>query len=186
MTDPTTPARGDPLDVALGRNIRIRRKSLGLSQSALASAVGLTFQQVQKYESGANRVSFSKLVEISKALNCRIAYLIEGLEDGEAPGPVLEGENDLLSTTGAVELLQLYAKINGPRLRRALISVSLALSSSTEPDTGPDSASGHAGAGAYDQPGGRRPLPSPNRPTDVISGSRCLIPRTDPGSDTSC
>eukprot|EP01033_Poteriospumella_lacustris_P022285 gene22285-16716_t len=69
MTDPTTPARGDPLDVALGRNIRIRRKSLGLSQSALASAVGLTFQQVQKYESGANRVSFFKLVEISTALN---------------------------------------------------------------------------------------------------------------------
>ena len=126
------------MDVALGRNIRIRRKSLGLSQSTLASAVGLTFQQVQKYESGANRVSFSKLVEISKALNCRVAYLIEGLDGGEAPPPVPEGENDLLSTTGALELLELYAQIHSPRLRRALIAVSGALSSSAEPDAGPD------------------------------------------------
>ena len=139
MTDPSMPARGDPLDVALGRNIRIRRKSLGLSQSALASAVGLTFQQVQKYESGANRVSFSKLVEIAKGLNCRIADLIEGLVDGDQTAPVSDGEADLLSTTGAVELLQLYAKIHSPRLRRALINLSSALSSFAEPDAGSNS-----------------------------------------------
>jgi len=84
MTVPSTASGRDPLDAALGRNIRIRRKSLGLSQSALAAAVGLTFQQVQKYESGANRVSFSKLAEIAKALNCRIADLIEGLDGGES------------------------------------------------------------------------------------------------------
>ena len=134
MTVPSVAPGRDPLDAALGRNIRIRRRSLGLSQSALAAAVGLTFQQIQKYESGANRVSFSKLAEIAKALNCRISYLIKGLDGDETPTPVPEGQNDLLSTTGALELLELYAKINGPRLRRALINLSIALSPSGEED----------------------------------------------------
>ena len=60
MIDRAETAHPDPLDVALGRNIRTRRKSLGLTQAGLGDAVGLTFQQIQKYERGTNRVSFSK------------------------------------------------------------------------------------------------------------------------------
>jgi len=69
-----------PLDVALGRQIRRRRKELGISQQDLAGRLGITFQQVQKYECGANRVSFSRLVEIAQALNCTVMYIVGDLD----------------------------------------------------------------------------------------------------------
>ncbi len=116
-----------PLDIALGRNIRLRRKSLGMSQSALGEAVGLTFQQVQKYERGKNRVSFSKLAGIATALQCKISDLIEGLEDGEDTSDGHE-KSTLLGETGALELLQTYAAVKSPRLRRAIISLAKGLS----------------------------------------------------------
>ena len=62
------------LDIALGNRIRQRRKGLGVSQTTLAEAIGLTFQQVQKYERGFNRVSFSRLVDIAHALDCSRAF----------------------------------------------------------------------------------------------------------------
>ena len=130
---PTT--RGEsaphPLDIALGRNIRLRRKSLGMSQSALGEAVGLTFQQVQKYERGKNRVSFSKLAGIATALQCRIADLIDGLEDGGDAEPG-DDRAALLGETGALELLQTYASVKSPRLRRAIISLAKGLSDQPE------------------------------------------------------
>ena len=136
MTDLSQSDGPDPLDMALGRNIRVRRKSLGLSQSALGAAVGLTFQQIQKYESGANRVSFSKLVDISKALTCRVSELIENAEDGQSSATI-QDEGDLLATTGALELLQDYSRIREPRLRQALIKVASSLSSpdAAEPES---------------------------------------------------
>ena len=120
-----------PLDISLGRNIRLRRKSLGMSQSALGEAVGLTFQQVQKYERGKNRVSFSKLAGIATALQCRIADLIEGLEDGSDNDPN-DNRAALLGETGALELLQTYAAVKSPRLRRAIISLAKGLSDQPE------------------------------------------------------
>ena len=68
----------DALDIALGQHIRARRRDLHLSQQVLAARVGLTFQQVQKYEKGVNRVSFSRLVAISRALECSVGDLIKG------------------------------------------------------------------------------------------------------------
>ena len=102
-----------------------------MSQSALGEAVGLTFQQVQKYERGKNRVSFSKLAGIATALQCRISDLIEGLEDGTDTDP---GDNRaaLLGETGALELLQTYASVKSPRLRRAIISLAKGLSDQPE------------------------------------------------------
>src|SRR6201985_236231 len=76
------------LDVALGLRIRQRRKSLGVSQTALADSIGLTFQQIQKYERGFNRVSFSRLVDIAHALNCRVIDLIGDLDDASIPSPL--------------------------------------------------------------------------------------------------
>ena len=115
MIEPRGEGTPHPLDVSLGRNIRLRRKSLGMSQSALGEAVGLTFQQVQKYERGKNRVSFSKLAGIATALQCRIS-------DRAA----------LLGETGALELLQTYASVKSPRLRRAIISLAKGLSDQPE------------------------------------------------------
>lgn len=71
-------------DVHIGRKIRERRVARGLSQAALADRLGITFQQIQKYESGANRVGGSRLWELSKALGVPVGYFFEGLEEGRA------------------------------------------------------------------------------------------------------
>ena len=82
----------NPVDVHVGLRIRLRRKELGVSQEKLAEAIGLTFQQVQKYERAANRVSASKLYEVARALDTSTAYFFEGLTTA-APG-MAEGETE--------------------------------------------------------------------------------------------
>src|SRR6267378_3049816 len=82
------PERGpNPVDRHVGLRIRMRRKELGLSQERLADAIGLTFQQVQKYERATNRVSASKLWEMSRALSTSISYFYAGLDGPEASAP---------------------------------------------------------------------------------------------------
>ena len=126
----------DPIDVAVGARIRIRRRWLGLSQTQLANALGITFQQVQKYERGANRVSFSRLLEIAHALDCGLANLAEGL-DADA-GPELNGLNVLLALDGALDLLEAYRTIRSRELRRALLMHARALGEMTERPPEPD------------------------------------------------
>jgi len=70
----------DPVDIHVGRRIKIRRSMLKMSQEQLASLIGVTFQQIQKYESGANRVSASRLYDIACALNQPVAFFFEGIE----------------------------------------------------------------------------------------------------------
>jgi transcriptional regulator with XRE-family HTH domain len=118
------------LDVAIGHRIRERRRARGMSQQALASAVGVTFQQIQKYERGANRVSFSRLLEIAHALECGLANLAEGLDVDAVPE--LRGLNDLLAVEGAMDLLEAYRAIHGRGLRRALVIHARTLAETTE------------------------------------------------------
>lgn len=99
------------LDIALGLRIRRRRNELGVSQTALAEAIGLTFQQVQKYESGFNRISFSRLVGIAHALQCRVTDLIGDLDDAGMPNPLFRLDTTHLRVRGAPELLAAYAAI---------------------------------------------------------------------------
>jgi transcriptional regulator with XRE-family HTH domain len=110
------------LDVALGLRIRQRRKALGVSQTALAEAVGLTFQQIQKYERGFNRVSFSRLVDIAHALDCRVVDLIGDLDDANIPSPLFRQDTAHLRESGAPELLAAYAAAP-PALRRVLLKL---------------------------------------------------------------
>src|SRR4051812_28781626 len=94
----------NPVDRHVGLRIRMRRKELGISQERLAESIGLTFQQVQKYERAANRVSASKLWEMSRALSTNISYFYEGLGDTiETPGSNLPRESiqDFLLTPKA-------------------------------------------------------------------------------------
>ena len=78
----TSEGRGpNPIDLHVGARIRMRRRLLGVSQERLAEALGLTFQQVQKYERGANRVSASKLYEIARTLQTPVTYFFDGLAD---------------------------------------------------------------------------------------------------------
>jgi transcriptional regulator with XRE-family HTH domain len=110
------------LDVALGLRIRQRRKALGVSQTALADAIGLTFQQIQKYERGFNRVSFSRLVDIAHALDCRVVDLIGDLDDASIPSPLFRQDTAHLREAGAPELLAAYAA--APQaMRRAILKL---------------------------------------------------------------
>src|SRR5580698_3474137 len=81
MTDLTESRLPNPIDLHVGARIRLRRRMQGVSQEKLADALGLTFQQVQKYERGANRVSASKLYEIAAALHAPVSYFFDGLAD---------------------------------------------------------------------------------------------------------
>ena len=115
----------DPIDVAVGVRVRTRRKSMGLSQSALAEHLGLTFQQVQKYERGANRVSASMLVHIAEKLECSVSMLI-----GETERGVDLPDSDLLSgllTSGATDLLRAYNAIGSTSQRQTLLKLARAM-----------------------------------------------------------
>ena len=112
----------DPMDIALGAAVRIRRKTLGISQEALAEQCGVSFQQIQKYENGANRISFSRLVQIARALKCRVVDLMDVLD---APDRQAPADLDMLTrmrTPGAVELLAAYEQLNSES-RSALVGL---------------------------------------------------------------
>lgn len=101
----------DPMDIALGAAVRIRRRTIGMSQEALAEQCGVSFQQIQKYENGANRISFSRLVQIARALRCRVVDLMDVLDTS---GVEIGGDIDLLSrirTPGALELLTAFERL---------------------------------------------------------------------------
>ena len=110
------------MDVALGAAVRIRRRTIGISQEALADQCGVSFQQIQKYENGANRISFSRLVQIARALKCRVVDLMDVLD---GPDRETTGDLDLLTrmrTPGALELLAAYEKLR-PDARASLVGL---------------------------------------------------------------
>ena len=110
------------MDIALGAAVRIRRRTIGISQEALAEQCGVSFQQIQKYENGANRISFSRLVQIARALKCRVVDLMDVLD---RPDRENTGDLDLLTrmrTPGAIELLAAYEQMT-PEARSSLVSL---------------------------------------------------------------
>ncbi|HJV43000.1 helix-turn-helix transcriptional regulator [Caulobacter sp.] len=126
MSEPSdTERHPNPVDLHVGARIRMRRKILGVSQERLAEDLGLTFQQVQKYERGANRVSASKLYEIARSLQSSVGYFFEGLGstgEGMAEG----GEpfvHDFLMTPEGLELATLFPKITRLKVRRRILEL---------------------------------------------------------------
>jgi transcriptional regulator with XRE-family HTH domain len=107
----------NPIDVHVGRRVRLRRKELGISQERLAEGLGLTFQQVQKYERGANRVSASKLYEMARVLRVSIGYFFEGLDDPASP----IGDNYASAYNSVIE--EMLSEPNGPQLAEAFLSI---------------------------------------------------------------
>ncbi|MDO9474921.1 MAG: helix-turn-helix transcriptional regulator [Caulobacter sp.] len=115
----------NPVDLHVGGRIRMRRKLLGVSQERLADDLGLTFQQVQKYERAANRVSASKLWEMARALKTSVAYFYEGLGDpasGEGEGG-RDSVHDFLLTPEGMELATLFPRVRRARVRRRLLDL---------------------------------------------------------------
>ncbi len=120
----------DPIDIAVGNRIRVRRKWLGISQSNLADHLGVSFQQVQKYERGSNRTSASMLVRIAEKLETSVGELV-----GETDRPDSDqGLFEKLAVPGAVQLLEAFASVEQASLRTAILNLTRSLiASSDEP-----------------------------------------------------
>jgi transcriptional regulator with XRE-family HTH domain len=115
---------GDPRDVEIGKRIRALRLERGLSQTELGNLLGITFQQIQKYEKGANRVAAGRLQRIAEALEVPITFFYSG---SDKKPKVDEDSIDVglsfLETAGAVRLVRAYSKIEDRRMRRALVEL---------------------------------------------------------------
>ncbi len=105
-----------PVDVLVGRRARECRTLEGMSQSVVAERLGLTFQQLQKYEKGHNRISASKLYELAQLFGVSVSYFYEGMEEGKgAPSP-----DDVLTKRETLELVRAYYKITDPAVRDSI------------------------------------------------------------------
>lgn len=122
-----------PVDTFVGKKIRLRRKMLGLSQEAVASALGITFQQVRKYETGDNRVSASRLVELASALSVPVTYFFEGLsnDDSYAPAsgkkmalaePAAAYDSDIFTKSETIDLVKNYYRLS-PSVRKKVVEM---------------------------------------------------------------
>ena len=117
-----------PVDVHVGKRVRHRRWMVGMTQQQLGEAVGIKFQQIQKYETGMNRVSASRLWDIAKAMDVDVRFFFEGIEEGvtdSAPeeakteSPKMQG--DLLADKEALELVRSYYSIPENQRRRLFV-----------------------------------------------------------------
>jgi transcriptional regulator with XRE-family HTH domain len=118
--------RPDPVDVEVGHRIRIERLARGLSQTALANQLGVTFQQVQKYEKGVNRVGAGRLTKIAEVLGVAVGTFFTGKEILESEQGRTGGEASplkLLTVSGAFRLLRAYADIEDGNLRRSIVDL---------------------------------------------------------------
>lgn len=130
----------NPIDVHVGSRIRLRRNMLSLSQEKLGEAIGLTFQQVQKYERGANRVGASRLHELSRVLDVPVSFFFDDMDPVRAPAipagfaepPAEAFETDPLRKRETLELISAYYEIEDAGLRRRLFDLAKALVASSE------------------------------------------------------
>lgn len=114
------------IDLHVGKRIRQRRKFLSVSQADLADSLGLTFQQVQKYESGANRISASKLFEAATALKVPVGYFFEGTEVLEGAAGLSGTElaiSGFLATSEGIELAAVFPNIRSSKHRRKILDL---------------------------------------------------------------
>src|SRR5579862_8035846 len=131
----------NPIDVQVGSRVRLRRNMLGLSQERLGEAIGLTFQQVQKYERGANRIGASRLHELSRVLDVPVSFFFDDVDPVRAPAipggfaePPAEGfESDPLRKRETIELVEAYYAIEDAAVRRRLFELARTLAAAGEP-----------------------------------------------------
>ena len=119
----------NPIDKHVGSRVRMRRMMLSMSQEKLGGALGLTFQQVQKYEKGTNRIGASRLQQISQILQVPVAFFFEGAPTfhpqdeslSEAPSPTYV--SDFLATSDGLALTKAFMEIKEPKLRRRIVDL---------------------------------------------------------------
>ncbi len=119
----------NPIDVHVGARVRMRRMLIAMSQEKLGESLGLTFQQVQKYEKGTNRIGASRLYQIGSVLGVPIEYFFEGVESGETgDGPLEPGASagfdmDVLSTAEGIQLNSAFFAITDAKLRKRILDL---------------------------------------------------------------
>ena len=133
------PGTPNPVDIHVGSRVRLRRTLLGFSQDKLGQALGLTFQQVQKYERGANRVGASRLFELSRILDVPVSFFYDDMPDGVAEASVKPPaggftdqpqtlyEANSLSRRETLELVRAYYRIANPKVRKRLFELTKSL-----------------------------------------------------------
>lgn len=127
---PQSGKRPNPTDVYVGSRVRLRRKMLGLSQEKLGEKLGITFQQIQKYEKGTNRVGASRLQAMASALEVPVAYFFPDAAASAGDGLQEEGAAfmmDFLSTTEGLELSRAFVRIRDAKIRRKVLELVRAL-----------------------------------------------------------
>lgn len=118
------------VDRRLGQRVRTRRLEIGMSQEKLAEILGVTFQQVQKYEKGVNRIAASRLFDISGALDMSISKFFEGIGGARAKSVAEDPESfvhDALATPEGMQLVSLFASIKSQKVRRRVVELVRAL-----------------------------------------------------------
>ena len=113
----------NPTDIHVGSKIRMQRNLARMSQSALGDAIGVTFQQVQKYEKGTNRVGASRLQQIAAVLNVPVAIFFEGSVSESSPNDNSQGIMDFLATKQGLELNRSFMKIKDPIIREKAVQL---------------------------------------------------------------
>ena len=133
----TTGRKPNPVDVHVGSRVRYRRMIIGMSQEKLGEKMNLTFQQIQKYEKGTNRIGASRLFQLSKILEVPVGYFFEDAFANAAPSNPLQGLHepqqealllDFLNSREGLDLNRAFAKIHDPKVRRRVIDLVRALS----------------------------------------------------------
>ncbi len=141
----TADGKPNPIDVHVGNRVRLRRTLLGLSQGKLGEALGLTFQQVQKYERGANRISASRLYDFGRILDVPISFFFDDMsDDTKAAAPsmianispedeqIANMDSDPMVRRETLELARVYYRIENPKLRRQIYDLARALADVAE------------------------------------------------------
>jgi transcriptional regulator with XRE-family HTH domain len=129
----------NPVDKYVGSRVRMRRIMLGMSQEKLGEALGLTFQQVQKYEKGTNRVGASRIQQISEILQVPVSFLFEGGPSGTAGEGFAEGTSpayvsDFLATSEGLTLTRAFTRITDAKLRRSIVELVEQIAAHEAPD----------------------------------------------------
>jgi transcriptional regulator with XRE-family HTH domain len=118
-----------PIDKHVGARLRMQRMLIGMSQEKLGEALGITFQQIQKYEKGANRIGASRLQELARILNVAPAFFFEDAPSGGAPAAGFAEPSassylvDFLSTPEGLQLNKAFALIRDPKIRRSILDL---------------------------------------------------------------
>lgn len=127
MSAAQSPKSISPVDAHVGQRVRVRRLQLGMSQEKLANALGLTFQQVQKYEKGTNRISVGRLRQISEILSAPLTWFYDGAETFDAP--LRAGTDTLLWDDATLELARAFQKLTDPGVRSHILGLVTSLAS---------------------------------------------------------